>query len=232
MLIDIFSALDLGYGVLWNWSLLLWRRASLVLILGLTRYWWALSRLHRRVRALIDLPFELSLRRRGGRVGGFIPSLVTLFYTLVVLNLLGLVPYGPRISSHFTFTVALALPLWVSLVIRGIQLNSYEFFSHFCPLGAPLALAPFLVLVELVRFTVRPLTLAVRLAANMTAGHIVLSLLGISCSALCVSFSSYSILVLGVGLLYYLFEVGVGIIQAYIFILLIRMYFDEHPSKG
>lgn len=74
-------------------------------------------------------------------------------------------------------------------------MNPYEFFSHFCPLGAPLVLAPFLVLVEIVRFRVRPLTLAIRLSANMTAGHIVLGLLGISYSYLSLAVSAYPLLV-------------------------------------
>lgn len=128
-------------------------------------------------------------------MGGFIPFLAVLFYYLIVLNLLGLLPYGPSISRHFTLTASLALPIWVSVVLRGVTMNPYEFFSHFCPLGAPLALAPFLVLVEIVRFRVRPLTLAIRLSANITAGHIVLGLLGISYSYVSVAASSYPLLV-------------------------------------
>nr|YP_009503526.1 ATP synthase F0 subunit 6 [Pectinatella magnifica]AWX65963.1 ATP synthase F0 subunit 6 [Pectinatella magnifica] len=230
MLMDIFSALDLGYGVLLNCSLPLWSSAMLVLFSGLTRYWWPLSRMNSILAGLLELPFDLSLRSRGSNLGGFTPFLVTLFYYLVVLNLLGLIPYGPSISSHFTLTMALALPIWTTVVLSGVTLNPYEFMSHFCPLGAPLALAPFLVLVEIVSFSVRPLTLAVRLAANMTAGHIVLALLGICYSYVSVAVSAYPLLVWGVGILYFIFEVGVGIIQGYIFMLLVSMYFDEHPS--
>jgi len=231
MLIDIFSALDLGYGNFIGISAPLWSTAILVLRWGLAQYWWTSSRLSNTIGGLLELPFELSLRRRGGRLGGFIPFLAVLFYYLIVLNLLGLLPYGPSISRHFTLTASLALPIWVSVVLRGVTMNPYEFFSHFCPLGAPLALAPFLVLVEIVRFRVRPLTLAIRLSANITAGHIVLGLLGISYSYVSVAASSYPLLVWTVGLLYYLFEVGVSLIQAYIFILLVSMYFDEHPSR-
>ena len=96
-------------------------------------------------------------------------------------------------------------------------------------MGAPSLLNPFLVLVERVRLLVRPVTLAVRLAANMGAGHIVLCLLG---SYLSSGFFCYSrfvvVLITFFGAFYFLFEVGICLIQSYIFFLLLNLYGDEH----
>lgn len=114
-------------------------------------------------------------------------------------------------------------------MIRSFFLNFGSFVALLLPAGAPGLLNPFLVLVERVRLLVRPVTLSVRLAANMGAGHIVLSLLG---SYLRRGFFCYSggvvFRMVLVGSFYFLFEVGICIIQAYIFFLLLNLYADEH----
>jgi len=98
------------------------------------------------------------------------------------------------------------------------------------PIGAPAALNPFLVIIETVSIMVRPITLSVRLTANIRAGHIVLTLIG---NYLTTSFfisGIFSIaLLLRIQVFYTIFEFGIGIIQAYIFCLLITLYSDEHP---
>lgn len=107
--------------------------------------------------------------------------------------------------------------------------NLGSFLAVLLPVGAPALLNPFLILVERVRLSVRPITLSVRLAANMGAGHIVLCLLGSYISA---GFFVYSLPVLsimiGIGVFYFLFEVGICLIQSYIFFLLLNLYGDEH----
>lgn len=96
-------------------------------------------------------------------------------------------------------------------------------------MGAPAVLNPFLVLVETVSLIVRPITLSVRLAANMGAGHIVLCLVGryLRRGFFCYSFFPVFLL-MGISVFYFLFEVGVCLIQAYIFFLLLNLYGDEH----
>ena len=97
-------------------------------------------------------------------------------------------------------------------------------------MGAPAPLNPFLVLIETVSILVRPITLSVRLIANISAGHIVLTLVGNYMTASLFIGGAFSIaLLLSIQILYSVFEFGIGVIQAYIFCLLITLYSDEHP---
>lgn len=106
-------------------------------------------------------------------------------------------------------------------------------FDVFCagllPAGAPIALNPFLILIETVRILVRPITLSVRLVANMGAGHIVIGLIGTYLSSAVFSYSWLAFFVLlFVQVFYFVFEFGVSLIQGYIFSLLLTLYADEH----
>jgi ATP synthase subunit 6 len=96
------------------------------------------------------------------------------------------------------------------------------------PAGAPAALAPFLVLIERIRLLVRPVTLSVRLMANISAGHIVLTLVGNYLSNLVLSFGVGAVSLLMVQVFYTIFEFAIRFIQAYIFCLLLTLYADEH----
>ena len=111
--------------------------------------------------------------------------------------------------------------------MMGLFYDFVGFISHLQPLGSPVLLNPFLCLIELVRNLVRPLTLSVRLTANLSTGHILIALSGIRFvnGGLLVGF-----FVLVVGLFYFLFELGVCFVQGYIFTLLPTLYVDEHPS--
>lgn len=110
------------------------------------------------------------------------------------------------------------------MFVSCVCLDSYSFVSHMCPFGSPLVLGWFLRLVEVVRLCLRPVTLSVRLAANMSAGHVVLGLVGGSAA---MSGSSLTFLAV-VGFLYFFFELVVCFIQAFVFYLLSVLYFDEH----
>ena len=114
-------------------------------------------------------------------------------------------------------------------MVSSFSFNLVRFFSHFLPRGAPRLLSPFLVLVESVRVLVRPVTLSVRLAANIGAGHIVIGLVGTYFSGSFFSDSYFSFISLFfVERFYFLFEFGVSLVQAYIFSLLLVLYSDEH----
>jgi F-type H+-transporting ATPase subunit a len=147
-----------------------------------------------------------------------------LFLFLLCANFGGLVPYVFSSTRHVALTFSLGLVVWLSVIVSCVTLDSYSLVVHMCPYGAPLVLGWFLSLVEVVSICLRPITLSVRLAANMSAGHVVLGLVGGS-AALC-GFSTLGLVV--AGFLYLLFEVGVCFIQAFVFYLLTILYFDEH----
>lgn len=161
---------------------------------------------------------------------GFSSLLVPLFFSLIILNLLGLMPYIFRITRHLSFTLVMGLPLWISLLLSGIIYNPSHWTASLLPGGAPRWLNPFLVLIETTRISVRPITLRFRLAANITAGHIVLTLIGLYLTYRIFSLRriiSLFLILIQVG--YILFEIGICLIQAFIFCLLLSLYSDDHP---
>ena len=146
---------------------------------------------------------------------------------LVINNFLGLFPYIFTASRHLTFTLAIALPLWLGhIVIAWIKLPQ-RILAHLVPMGTPPVLIPFMVLIEITRSIIRPLTLSVRLAANIIAGHLLLTLL--SQGAPVASFPVLCCCLTAVILLATL-ESAVALIQAYVFRVLRTLYLQEVNS--
>ena len=168
-------------------------------------------------------------RRLSGLIGGAASLFTSLFLMLILLNLLGLVPYVFRLTSHLAINLAISLPLWLGIITMGGSYDLGTLLAHFQPIGSPTFLNPFLCVIELLRNLVRPVTLAVRLTANLSTGHILIGLLGLG-------FVSRKlvgmILIVGLGMFYFMFEIGVCFVQAYIFMLLPTLYSDEHPSNS
>nr|YP_009406983.1 ATP synthase F0 subunit 6 [Typhlatya monae]ASA39519.1 ATP synthase F0 subunit 6 [Typhlatya monae] len=149
---------------------------------------------------------------------------VSLFSFIVFNNFLGLLPYVFTSTSHLAMTLSLALPLWISFMVFGWINHTQHMFAHLVPLSTPAPLMPFMVLIEMVSNLIRPGTLAVRLAANMIAGHLLLTLLGNTGPSL--SLSILSILILS-QILLLLLESAVAIIQSYVFAVLSTLYASE-----
>uniref|UniRef100_A0A678PVP6 ATP synthase subunit a n=1 Tax=Phaneroptera falcata TaxID=396409 RepID=A0A678PVP6_9ORTH len=149
---------------------------------------------------------------------------ISLFSLILFNNFLGLFPYIFTSSSHLSMTLALALPLWLSFMIYGWFNHTQHMFAHLVPQGTPPPLMPFMVCIETISNMIRPGTLAVRLAANMIAGHLLLTLLGNTGPAL--STMSASLLVIGQIALLTL-EAAVAMIQAYVFAVLTTLYASE-----
>nr|YP_214826.1 ATP synthase F0 subunit 6 [Pseudocarcinus gigas]AAT52154.1 ATP synthase F0 subunit 6 [Pseudocarcinus gigas] len=149
---------------------------------------------------------------------------IGLFSLIVFNNFLGLLPYVFTSSSHMVMTLSLSLPLWMTLMIFGWVNHTQHMFAHLVPQGTPFVLMPFMVLIETISNIIRPGTLAVRLAANMIAGHLLLTLLGSTGPSL--STSILSILIFSQILLLIL-ESAVAIIQSYVFAVLSTLYTSE-----
>lgn len=154
---------------------------------------------------------------------------VTHFLVSVVLfialnNVLGLAPYVFTSTAHLSVTAALVVPFAVCSPHCERWHNRIEHSSHLVPQGAPLVLGPFLVFIEVARLTIRPMTLAIRLAANIIAGHLLLALLAGPAPLV-----SYPVLVLILGglILIRTLEIAVSFIQAYVFGTLRSMYLGE-----
>nr|AIY61585.1 ATP synthase F0 subunit 6 [Glyptotermes satsumensis] len=160
----------------------------------------------------------------GNKQKGSTFMFISLFSLILFNNFLGLFPYIFTSTSHLTMTLTLALPLWMSFMMYGWINNTNHMFEHLVPQGTPAALMPFMVCIETVSNIIRPGTLAVRLTANMIAGHLLLTLLGNNGPM--ISHSLLSILITAQILLLIL-ESAVAVIQSYVFAVLSTLYSSE-----
>ena len=149
---------------------------------------------------------------------------LSLFTVIILNNSIGLTPYVFTASRHIVFTLALALPLWLGHMSYAALKTPTSILAHLVPLGTPVALIPFMVLIEIIRRVIRPLTLSVRLAANIIAGHLLLSLIAGQAHSLPVIV--LIALIAGLIMLATL-ECAVRIIQAYVFRVLSSLYLNE-----
>lgn len=149
---------------------------------------------------------------------------ISLLFMIILNNFIGLFPYIFTRTRHLLHSLTLSLPLWLSFIIYG-WFNFYNhILAHLVPQSTPNALISFIVLIETVRNIIRPLTLAVRLSANIIAGHLLITLLGNQTS------SAYFLtlyLLLATQIILLTLESAVAIIQSYVFAVLSSLYSRE-----
>nr|APS87250.1 ATP synthase F0 subunit 6 [Cambaroides schrenckii] len=160
----------------------------------------------------------------GEKSSGFTILFISLFVLIGFNNSLGLLPYVFTSSSHLVMTLSLAFPLWVTFMIFGWVNHTQHMFAHLVPQGTPSVLMPFMVLIETISNIIRPGTLAVRLAANMIAGHLLLSLLGNMGPVMPLKIL-WVLVILQILLL--MLESAVALIQSYVFAILSTLYVSE-----
>ena len=172
-LFSVFDPSVMREGVRANWL------SCLVILLFIPRNYWALERRwsERVGWVLTIVKGELRVGFGFGRRGGLVGRVVGLFLIIVLNNVAGLLPYCFTASRHLVYTLRLALPLWLGHVVYSWVKQAGVIWAHMVPLGTPGPLIMFIVLVEILRRTIRPVTLSVRLAANIVAGHLLLVLL-------------------------------------------------------
>merc|ERR1712141_976360 len=146
------------------------------------------------------------------------------YFFILFSNFLGLMPYIFTRTSHFSITLTLSLPLWLGRILLSIIYQYNNLLAHLVPTGTPRFLIPVIVIIERVRNVIRPATLAIRSAANIVAGHLLLTLLGSQGPLLGI----VTLIGLFVGLiLLLLLEVAVACIQSYVFTVLRSLYLAE-----
>ncbi|AEC06126.1 ATP synthase subunit a-1 (mitochondrion) [Arabidopsis thaliana] len=187
------------------------------------------------VELLYDFVLNLVKEQIGGLSGNvkqmFFPCILVTFLFLLFCNLQGMIPYSFTVTSHFLITLALSFSIFIGITIVGFQRHGLHFFSFLLPAGVPLPLAPFLVLLELISYCFRALSLGIRLFANMMAGHSLVKILsGFAWTMLCMNDIFYFIGALGplfIVLALTGLELGVAILQAYVFTILICIYLND-----
>lgn len=231
MLIDIFSSFDPYTCKIYSsiYPTIFWGLSFIILVIIQPSLWPTYSKINKSIHNPMFIIRNQVIRTQIKHIGGATLIITSLFLILIILNLLGLLPYVFRITRHLILTLTLGLPLWIRLILRAICYRPKKTVAHLLPRGAPEWLNPFLVITETLRILVRFITLSFRLAANIRAGHILLGLIGIASScSIFLSFPTFLILIL-IQLGYTIFEIGICLIQAYIFCLLLTLYSDDHP---
>nr|YP_010970152.1 ATP synthase F0 subunit 6 [Phyllidia picta]WNR50663.1 ATP synthase F0 subunit 6 [Phyllidia picta] len=217
---DLFSSLDCMQAG--KFSTLLWIIPIMTASLFVTTSAWGQSY----TKTCLSLISTNSETRQKSLLG-FPLMLFTLMTILLILNFLGLIPfvYGP--TSNIWISASLAVVFWSMLIFSGWIKFPMESAAHFAPSGAPNLFIPFLVIIETVSILIRPLTLTIRIIANISAGHIIMGLIATSLTA-CSLFTLGPVMVVHIG--YNMFEIFVCSVQAYVFSLLIKLYGEEHPA--
>jgi F-type H+-transporting ATPase subunit a len=201
---------------------------------------WATSGLiPRRMQSMAEMSYEFvaSMLRDGAGSEGmrFFPLVFSLFMFVLAANLIGMFPYFFTVTSHIIVTFALAMLVIGTVIFYGFYKNGIGFLKLFVPDGVPGALVPLVVLIEVISFLSRPISLSVRLFANMLAGHITLKVF----AGFVVSLSAFGALGVGGAILPLLMTIAltgleflVAFLQAYVFAVLTCMYLNDalHPS--
>nr|QHT64920.1 ATP synthase subunit 6 [Oxydromus sp. PA-2020] len=231
MMLDIFSSFDpYIYSSFQTSPLAFWSLVLSILMISQSQFWINPSKTFWILTLLMDVMQKQSLRTQAYNMKGLTSILSALFLMIILVNFMGLMPYTFSYSSHLIFALPLGVSLWFSLILSSAIYAPKSFTAGLLPGGAPDWLNPFLVLVETVSILARPITLSFRLAANMTAGHIILGLIGVYASGAILSGSLAMLPLILTQIGYILFEVGICLIQAYIFCLLLTLYADEHAN--
>nr|ASY97954.1 ATP synthase F0 subunit 6 [Gongylus gongylodes] len=149
---------------------------------------------------------------------------ISIFLIILFNNFTGLFPYVFTSTSHMVMTLTLALPLWFSFILFGWINNTKYMFAHLVPQNTPALLMPFMVCIETTSNIIRPMTLSIRLAANMIAGHLLMTLLGNTGNTMIIYLLPVLILT---QILLLMLESAVAIIQSYVFTVLSTLYSSE-----
>lgn len=172
------------------------------------------------------------LKQTGSSYAQFFPLLATVFCFIFVSNLVGLVPFVFSTTAHLVVTLGLSSLLFFGFVTAGRLSYGNDFFDLFVPAGVSPLLRPFVSVVEIVSFLIRPFSLAIRLFANMVSGHILLVIFsGFFIDLLGISFI-LSLVPLALAIFIYALELAVAFLQAYVFYLLCCMYLGECLTLG
>ena len=205
------------------------------LILG-TLYYGAKPRaiVPGRFQALAELAYsgimDMSIGSIGAEGRRFFPFVFTLFFFVLMGNMLGLLPFSFTYTSHIAVTAGLAVMVIVVVTVVALRIHGWHFFSYFFPEGAPKLLAPLIIPIEVISYLSRPVSLSIRLFANMVAGHVMFEVFGTFILILAGAGAltgALGIVPLALNVVLEGFELLVAALQAYVFAILTCIYLHD-----
>ncbi len=187
-----------------------------------------------RFQALAEMSYSGVMEMTVGTIGPegkrFFPFIFTLFFFVLLGNLLGLFPYSFTYTSHIAVTAGLAVMVIVIVTVVALRIHGLHFFSYFFPEGAPKLLAPIIIPIEVISYLSRPVSLSIRLFANMVAGHVMFEVFGSFILLLAgagVVTGAMGVLPLALNVVLEGFELLVAALQAYVFAILTCIYLHD-----
>jgi F-type H+-transporting ATPase subunit a len=181
-----------------------------------------------RLQSMAELSYEFvanMIRDNVGTAGmKYFPFIFSLFMFILFCNLIGMIPFTFTVTSHIIVTFAMALVVFIGVTIIGFSLHGLHYLKLFVPAGVPMALLPLLVVIEVLSYLIRPISLSVRLFANMTAGHTMLKVFGgfVVMLGILGGWAPLAFVVALTGL-----EFGIAVLQAYVFAILTCIYLND-----
>jgi F-type H+-transporting ATPase subunit a len=181
-----------------------------------------------RWQSMAELSYEFIAKMLKENVGDggrrYFPFVFTLFMFILFCNLLGMVPFSFTVTSHIAVTFALAFVVFLGVTVIGFVRHGAHFLKLFVPSGVPVFLLPLMVVIEVLSYLTRPISLSVRLFANMMAGHTMLKVFGSFVVALGIlgGWAPLAFIIALTGL-----EFGIAILQAYVFTILTCIYLND-----
>lgn len=154
--------------------------------------------------------------------------LMSLIIFIGSTNLLGLLPHSFTPTTQLSTNLGMAIPLWAGTVILGFRHKTKASLAHFLPQGTPIPLIPILVIIETISLFIQPMALAVRLTANITAGHLLIHLIGGATLVLINISTATALITFIILVLLTILEFAVALIQAYVFTLLVSLYLHDN----
>nr|ALO64693.1 ATP synthase F0 subunit 6 [Andrena angustior] len=220
MMTNLFSIFDPSTSMFTSMN---WISLAIPLTLMQFNYWFIPSRLNMMWSMLNKFMFiEFKLLTKKNLFINLI-IFISLMKMIMLFNLMGLFPYIFTPTSHLNVNLSLSLSLWMSFMIYGWWINTNKMFTHLVPMNTPTMLMNFMVMIESISNIIRPWTLAIRLTANMLAGHLLLSLLGNSMG----HFLMFIPIMLIIQNMLFILEISVAMIQSYVLSILSTLYFNE-----
>ncbi|MDR3423784.1 MAG: F0F1 ATP synthase subunit A [Alphaproteobacteria bacterium] len=181
------------------------------------------------VEKLYDLVTGMLESGAGEKAKPFFPLIFTIFIYIFFCNLTGLLPWALPVTAHVIVNLGIALILFLIIVVTGFVRHGTHFLSLFVPRGAPMAVMPVMIFIEVFSFSVRPFSLSIRLFGNMLAGHLVLGVFAGFIATLLTAgwLAGFSVLPLFADVAVFAFEFFVAFLQAYIYAVLASVYLHD-----
>nr|ADZ47918.1 ATP synthase F0 subunit 6 [Xenophyes cascus] len=221
MMVSLFSSFDPSTS---NLIHLNWMSSLYILFIIPLNYWTTSSQFIKTWTIMYErIHYELKTILTNKYVGSTL-IMTSLFLIILLNNMVGLIPYVFTSTSHIIFPLSFSIPLWTSFMMFNWLKKTNQSFTHLVPEGTPPMLLPLTVMIETMSNLIRPSVIALRLTANMMAGHVLMTLLG---NSLPESHNYETMMMILIQSSLLMFEMMVAIVQAYVFMILMSLYLSE-----